>query len=317
MWNETTLNPLGSCRILQNPNNKKFSLKFLVVDEQLTPLTGAKAAQQMGLITVNTQNFKITKPPERPRAEVKSVQTTEEIIANYPEMFQRELRTLPGTVHLEVEQGATPAVAPPRRVPTSLKSKLKQELDRLQQLEVIASIDESTPWVSSLAVVKKSGALRICIDPRPLNASLKRERYQLPVLEDILPELSKARVFTTIDLKSGYWHCIQCPYYFCHSHEMLPAMHKAPGRFSRNTLIRRWKTCLESCALQTTFLTMGRVMPAKKPLQITIEISKTSYSDVYTAASSLALRRWNCDWKEFPSCVTSWRAQVWSLIRPR
>ena len=88
----------------------------------------------------------------------------------------------------------------------------KQELDRLQQLEVIVPIDEPTPWVSSLAVVvKKSGALRICIDPRPLNTSLKRERYQLPVLEDILPELSKARVFTTVDLKSGYWHCVLAP----------------------------------------------------------------------------------------------------------
>ena len=83
MGNETTLTPLGSCRIiLQNPKNKKkFSVEFLVVDEQLTPLIGAKAAQQMGLITVNTQNFKITKPPEQPKAEVKSVQTTEEIIA--------------------------------------------------------------------------------------------------------------------------------------------------------------------------------------------------------------------------------------------
>ena len=59
--------------------------------------------------------------------------------------------------------------------------------------------------------MKKSGALRICIDPRPLNTALKRERYQLPVLEDILPELSKAKVFSTVDLKSGYWHCVLAP----------------------------------------------------------------------------------------------------------
>ena len=73
-------------------------------------------------------------------------------------------------------------------------------------------IDEPTPWVSSLAVVvKKSGALRICIDPRALNTPLKRERYQLPVLEDTLPELSRARVFTTVDLKSGYWHYVLAP----------------------------------------------------------------------------------------------------------
>ena len=49
------------------------------------------------------------------------------------------------------------------------------------------------------------------MDPRPLITSLKRERYQLPVLEDILLELSKARVFTTADLKSGYWHCVLAP----------------------------------------------------------------------------------------------------------
>ena len=176
IWNDTTLKPLGSCRlILHNPKNKKkFSVEFLVVDRQLTPLIGAKAAQPN---TINTQNFTIAKPPKRSRA-----------------------KQLPSVV------------APPRRVPTSLKEKLRKELDRLQQLEVIAPIDEPTPWVSSLAVaVKKSGALRICIDPRPLNTALKRERYQLPVLEDILPELSKAKVFSTVDLKSGYWHCVLAP----------------------------------------------------------------------------------------------------------
>ena len=104
-------------------------MEFLVVDRQLTPLIGAKAAQQMGLITVKTQNFKIAKPPEQLRTEVKSVQTADEIVAGYPEVFQRELGELPGTVHLEVEQGATPIIAPPRRVPTSLKKKLKEELD--------------------------------------------------------------------------------------------------------------------------------------------------------------------------------------------
>ena len=84
MWNDTTLQPLGSCRIiLQNPKDKKkFSVEFLVVDKQLTPLIGAKAAQQMGLITVNLQNFKITEPPAGSKAEVKSVQTMEEIVAH-------------------------------------------------------------------------------------------------------------------------------------------------------------------------------------------------------------------------------------------
>ena len=99
-------------------------MEFLVIDKQLTPLIGAKAAQQMGLVTVNTQNFKIAEPHEQPRTV--SVQTADEIIASYPEVFQRELGPLPETVHLEVQQGATPAVALPRRVLMSLKNKLKE-----------------------------------------------------------------------------------------------------------------------------------------------------------------------------------------------
>jgi len=87
----------------------------------------------------------------------------------------------------------TPVVAPPRRIPASLKGQLKQELDCLQEIGVIAPVDEPTQWVSGLAVaVKKTGALRFCLDPRTLNTALRRERYQLPVLEDILPELSEA-----------------------------------------------------------------------------------------------------------------------------
>ena len=178
MWNDTTLQPLGSCRtILQNPKNgKKFSVEFLVVEKQLTPIIGAWTAQQMGLITVNEENFKIAQPPHRMRSAVKSLNTTEGIVKHYLEVFQRELGTLPGTVHLEVDQNITPVVAPPRRVPTSLKGQLKQELDRLQEIGVITPADESTQLVSGLAVaVKKTGTLRICLHPRQLNTALRRE----------------------------------------------------------------------------------------------------------------------------------------------
>ena len=43
--------------------------------------------------------------------------------------------------------------------------------------------------------------------PKPLNVSLKREHYPLPVLDDILPQLSNATVFSICDLKDGYLHC--------------------------------------------------------------------------------------------------------------
>ena len=74
-------------------------------------------------------------------------------------------------------------------------------------MNVIAQVEEPTDWVSNVVVArKKNGYLRISIDPYALTKAMKREIYQLPTLDDILPELPKAPVFSTIDLKSGYWH---------------------------------------------------------------------------------------------------------------
>ena len=75
----------------------------------------------------------------------------------------------------------------------SIWEKFKEELKRLEGLKVIASVEEPTEWVSQIAVaVKKSGELRLCIDPKPLNVALKREHYQIPVIDDLLPDLTDA-----------------------------------------------------------------------------------------------------------------------------
>ena len=66
---------------------------------------------------------------------------------------------------------------------------------------------EPTEWVSQMAVVHKpNGKLHICIDPQPLNAALKREYYRLPVLDDVLPKLKNAKVFSKLDVREAYWH---------------------------------------------------------------------------------------------------------------
>jgi len=54
--------------------------------------------------------------------------------------------------------------------------------------------------------VKNNGKTRLCIDPKPPNQALKRNHYPLPVIDDLLPELSKAKVFSVVDAKNGFWH---------------------------------------------------------------------------------------------------------------
>lgn len=207
MWNHTRERPAGVCRLkLLNPKTqKKYSVEFEVVEDRRTPLIGAKAGQAMKLITVNEENFKRVHQVDT--VKLTEALTIDTLSEKYGDLFKGELGSLPGIVKLQTDPEVRPHVAKVRRVPIAVKPKLKAELDRLSEIGVLAPVDRPTPWVSQMVMAtKKSGGVRICIDPKPLNKALKREHFQLPIIEDILPDLSKAKVFSKIDLRSGYWH---------------------------------------------------------------------------------------------------------------
>ena len=80
---------------------------------------------------------------------------------------------------------------PVRKVPIALKKPIKDEIDRLVKLDVLAKVDVPMDWISSMVTVKKSdGSIRLCIDPKPLNKALGRNHYPHPDIEDVLPNLS-------------------------------------------------------------------------------------------------------------------------------
>jgi len=55
-----------------------------------------------------------------------------------------------------------------------------------------------------LLVKKKDGSMRLCIDYRQLNKVTKKNRYPLSRIDDLMDQLVGARVFSKIDLRSGY-----------------------------------------------------------------------------------------------------------------
>ena len=100
-----------------------------------------------------------------------------------------------------------PVALPVRKVPLAVKEPLKNEIDHLVKKGVLEPVQTPTDWVSSMVVVKKSnGKIRLCIDPKPLNRALKRNYYPLPVIDDLLPELTNAKAFSVVDAKNGFWH---------------------------------------------------------------------------------------------------------------
>ena len=76
----------------------------------------------------------------------------------------------------------------------------------MENTGVIDKVTTPTDWVNSLVVVEKeNGKLRICLDPRDLNAAIKRPHYPMPTLEDALVKLTSAKYFSKLDASSGYW----------------------------------------------------------------------------------------------------------------
>lgn len=99
-----------------------------------------------------------------------------------------------------------PNIAPSLCAPFPIKPKLKAELERLTDISVLMHVDKPTDWVSNLTITtKESGDLILCLDPQKLNKTLKRERerYLLPIIHDVLPDLSQAKVLTKVDAKNG------------------------------------------------------------------------------------------------------------------
>lgn len=126
------------------------------------------------------------------------------IVSRFSSVFQG-IGKLEGDVHLEVDPSIKPVVQPARRIPVTLREELKKQLGEMEKLQIVARVDEPTDWVSNLVLVKRNGKIRICIDPILLNTALKRPHYPIPTINELLPELANAKIFTTVDAKSGFW----------------------------------------------------------------------------------------------------------------
>jgi hypothetical protein len=79
----------------------------------------------------------------------------------------------------------------------------KKQLMELQEARYIRL--SSSPWGAPvLFVQKKDGSQRMCVDYRSLNDVTLKNKYPLPRIEDLFDQMRGARVFSKIDLRSGY-----------------------------------------------------------------------------------------------------------------
>ena len=79
--------------------------------------------------------------------------------------------------HIDIKEGAKPVVHAPRKVPYSIRTRLKNKLEEMERDHIIQKVNYPTDWVSSLVIVEKpDSSLRLCLDPKDLNNVIRRER---------------------------------------------------------------------------------------------------------------------------------------------
>eukprot|EP00731_Ephydatia_muelleri_P000592 Em0001g592a len=130
---------------------KDQCLEFFIINRDQSPILGLKASQTLGLIKV-----------------VLNINRTKDIVTCYKGVFQG-LGCLQQPYHIKIDSSVQPVVCPVRNQPIALRGRLKEELDKMEELNVIRKIEQPTEWVNSLVVVEKHKAkkLKICLDHGP------------------------------------------------------------------------------------------------------------------------------------------------------
>ncbi|GJT26743.1 putative reverse transcriptase domain-containing protein [Tanacetum coccineum] len=129
------------------------------------------------------------------------------IVREFPEVFPEDLPGLPPARQVEFQIDLVPGAAPVARAPYRLAPAELQELStQLQELSDRGFIrPSSSPWGAPvLFVKKKDGSFQMCIDYRELNKLTVKNRYPLLRIDDLFDQLQGSRVYSKIDLRSGY-----------------------------------------------------------------------------------------------------------------
>lgn len=229
---------LGKCNANVTKNSKKCcSAQFFVVDiDDAQPLLGLNTIIDLKLINLNkslkvcsitskmnpdnsethnavsknkqldfnvtpNENLKINKSPVSQIKDPKH-----QIIEEYSDVFNG-LGLVDGKYKICLDENAEPFIEPPRRVPLSLMSRLKDKLDSMIENGVVSRVNEPVDWCSNLVIIeKKDHSLRMCLDPAKLNNAIKRDICPPPSPEMVSSRLNGKKFFSVLDLSDCFWH---------------------------------------------------------------------------------------------------------------
>ena len=105
---------------------------------------------------------------------------------------------------INLEEGALPPASRPFHLSAAESEEVSRQVAEYMQQRIVRP--STSPFGAPVLLVrKKDGSMRLCIDYRRLNEITRKDRFPLPLIEDLLERLVGARYFTKVDLRSGYY----------------------------------------------------------------------------------------------------------------
>jgi hypothetical protein len=129
------------------------------------------------------------------------------VVCEYPDVFPEELPGMPPDRDIEFVIELIPGIAPIAQRPYLMNpqelEELKKQLADMLNKSLISP--SASPWGSPVLFVdKRDGTIRLCVDYRKLNEVTIKNKYPLPKIEDLFDQLNGSKVFSKIDLRTGY-----------------------------------------------------------------------------------------------------------------
>ncbi|CAF0872882.1 unnamed protein product [Brachionus calyciflorus] len=162
-------------------NGNKINDTVAVVKGSEKCLLGYFASKKLGIVNIiNSLNQE---------------NTINQLSEKFPEAFRNEVGCLKNyEIKLDIDQSIKPTFQKHRRIPFSMRAKLKEIIDQNLKDDVLEVAKGPTSWV--LATI-------------PANKAIKRTQHVMPTIDDIINDVNLANesnemVFSRIDLKDGF-----------------------------------------------------------------------------------------------------------------
>ncbi|XP_022685245.1 uncharacterized protein LOC111258328 [Setaria italica] len=172
----------------------------LISNRKLCNLVKKKAVGAV-LVLNNTQE-------ERSKHSVSIPAKIQEVLEEFKDVFTepKELPPPRGVDHsIPLIDEAKTINQRPYRLPHHQKNAMEELIQHLMEAHMIRP--SVSPYSSPVILVKKKDSTwGLCVDFRQLNSNTVKNKYPIPIIEDLLDELFGAQVFSKIDLRSGYHH---------------------------------------------------------------------------------------------------------------